>query len=301
MNLVNGSLLVAAIFFALYGLACSVECGVALSFLAGHQKRTRKYFTPLWEVTNVFLVFGFTSVAMLFNNALPVLSHALLSTLVIGLLALLLRACIALVLFYWRPDDVPKWGAWLFALTCFAIPLSFTAAGVYLLTGQMFWQTLVGVMLMASALLGIVAIGSLALGRSSDPKKLISDEVLLAAWLLFLGSLLPLSVVYSGAHLQHWPIAAIDLLSILGLLLAYVVTSGKTNFKLKYYAGFVGLVTPLLLAWANRPYLVNGKIKLDDAFGASSYAGAFLLGSAIIFPLVALGLWLFIKLVRSPN
>ena len=301
MSLVDASMLTAAIFFAIYGLACSVECGIALSFLAGRQKQTRKYFTPLWEVTNVFLVFGFTTVAMLFNNALSALSHALLSTLVVGLFALLIRACVALVLFYWRPDHLPKWGASIFALTCFAIPLSFTAAGVYLLTGQLFWQTLVGWMLMLSALLGIVAIGQLAINDQSDPRKLLSNELLFAAWLLFLGSFLPLSILYSGSYLQKWPVAAIGLLSILGLLVAYLVTTGRTKFKLKYYAGLIGLATPLLLALANRPYLVQGKIKLADGFGAASYAGAFLLGSVIIFPLVVLGFWLFIKLMNRPS
>jgi len=301
MNLVDASILAAAIFFAIYGLACSVECGIALSFLTGQQKQTSKYFTPLWEVTNVFLVFGFTTVAMLFNNALPALSHALLSTLAVGLFALLIRACVVLVLFYWRPDHFPKWGAWLFALTCFTIPLSFTAAGIYLITGQLFWQTLVGWMLMLSALLGIVAIGWLTINDRSDTRKLLSNELLFAAWLLFLGSFLPLSILYSGSHLQKWPVAAIDLLSIFGLLVAYLATTGRTKFKLKYYAGLMGLATPLLLALANRPYLVHGKIKLADAFGAASYAGAFLLGSAIIFPLVLLGFWLFIKLIKQPS
>ena len=149
--------------------------------------------------------------------------------------------------------------------------------------------------------MGIVAIGKLFLDGQSDSKRKWSGLVLYCAWLMVLGSFLPLAIIYSGIGLQKWPIVVLDLLSIVGLFMASLVISGKTNFKLKYYASFVGLAAPLLLAMANRPYLVHAKIKLVDAFGAASYAGAFLVGTAIIFPLVILGLGLFIKLIKTPG
>lgn len=298
MTIVDATLLVAAVFFSLYGLACSVECGVAINMLLGYKQKSRRFFTPLWEVTNVFLLLGFTAVAIFFNNALQNLGAALLSTLVFALFALLIRITILLVLFYFRPGHLPKSGVWLFVITSFVVPLSLSAGGIYLLMGEPFWSSIVGWVLMICVILGIVAIGKLFLDGQSDTKKKWSGLVLYSAWLMVLGSFLPLAIIYSGIGFQKWAVAALDLLSIVGLLIAYLVIVGKTKFRLKYYAGFVGLAAPLLMALANRPFLFRDKITLADAYDAASYAGAFLVGSAIILPIVVLGFWPFIKLVR---
>lgn len=301
MSLADISLLAVTIFFSIYGLACGIECGIAMRLLNSNTDRLRNLFTPFWEVTNVFLVFGFVSLIMLFNGALQQLSTALLSTLAVAFFALLTRSCTVLTLFYLQADRMSKIGVWLFALTSFAVPLTFTSSGVYLLTGKYFWLSLSGWLLMAAATLGMIAIGKLFISGTPNPKRLLSDELFFAAWLMVLGSFVPLALLHSGGHFQKWPIAALDLLSIYGLLVTYLVIIGRTKFKLKYYAGMMALVTPLLLVWANRPFLVAGQIKIDDAFGASSYAGALLVGSAIILPIVSLGIWLFIKLIRTPS
>lgn len=300
MTTIDLSLLLTAVFFSIYGVFCAVESGVALNFVLGRQAQTRRFFTPVWEVTNVFLVFGFTTVAMIFNNALQTLGHALFWTLAIGLLALLIRACTVLTLFYWRADSLPKWGAWIFLITCLTIPLSFASAGAYLLTGQLFWHTFVGSLLVLAALFGIVTIGLLLLNQAADKRRFLTNEVIFSSWLLVLGSALPLAIAHGGDKLQQWPVLTISFLCIVGLFIALLTTNKLTDFKLWKYAVLLGLISPVLLAWANRPYLINGKIKLSDAFGAASYAHVYLIGSAIIFPLVALGFWLFFKLLRHP-
>lgn len=299
--MIDSALLITAAFFSLYGIACAMECGVGINLLLDKKSPSRKYFTPVWELTNTFLVFGFTAFVVLFNNSLQIISHALLSTLVVGLFALLLRSCIVLLMFYVYRGIFPLWGRITFAVTNFAIPLSFSAAGIYLVTGEPFWSSIVGFMLIICVILGIVAIGKLFLDGQSDSKKKWSGLVLYSAWLMVLGSFLPLAIIYSEIGLQKWAVATLDLLSIAGLFMAYLAITDKTKFKLKYYAGFVGLAAPLLMALANRPFLVRGKITLADAYGAASYAGAFLVGSAIILPLVVLGFWLFIKLIREPS
>lgn len=295
------SLLISATFFALYGLACAVECVIGLNLLLDKKAPAGKYFTPGWELTNVFLVLGLSSFAVLFNGSLEIISSALLSTLAVGLIALLARSCVVLFLFYAPKDTFPLWGRIIFAVTNFTIPLSFSAAGVYLLTGEPFWSSIVGYMLMISVILGIVATGKLFLDGSTDAKKKWSGLVLYSAWLMVLGSFLPLAIIYSGIDLQKWAVAALDLLSITGLFIAYLVITEKIKFKLKYFAGFIGFVTPLLLALSNLPFLLRDKITVADAYGASSYAGAFLVGSAIILPVVLLGIWVFLKPLRSSN
>ncbi len=298
--MITSALLIIAIFFALYGIACAIECAVGINLLLNKKTSSRRFFTPSWELTNVFLVFGFTAFVVLFNGSLERLSHQLLSTLVIGLLALLVRSCIVLWLFYVSEETFPLWGRIVFAVSNFAIPLSFTAAGTYLLTGQAFWKTLAGWLVMLVTVLGLTAVGKLFLDGPSDARKLLSNELIFSAWLMVLGSFLPLALLRNGNHFQKWPIAALDLLSIFGLFAAYLVVTERVTFKLKYFAGLIGVVAPLLLALANRPYLINGNMKLSDAYGAANYASAFLIGSAVILPVVILGFWLFIKLVRQP-
>jgi cytochrome bd-type quinol oxidase subunit 2 len=245
------------------------------------------------------LVFGFTTIAMLFNNALQTLSQALLSTLVIGLAALIIRACSVLVIFYWRDDQLPRWLAWLFAICCFTIPLSFAAAGAYLLTGQLFWHSFTGWTLLVAAWLGLVSIGLLTM----NPKRSsmwLPNELVFAGWMIVLGSVLPLAAKLGLAHIQKTPMLFISLLGIGGLTAALVSIKGS-GFRLWRYAVAVGLIAPVLLALANRPYLVGGQIKLEQAFSAASYASAFLVGTAIILPLVLLGFYLFWRLLKSPE
>lgn len=302
MNLVDACLLATAIFFALYGVACSVETGVALSFLLGNQAKSRRYFTPLWEVTNVFLVFGITALVMLFNNALSLLSSALLSTILVGLVTLIIRACIVLAIFYWRPESVTRGLAWSFLAACYAIPLSFAAAGAYLFTGQLFWHSFTGWLVMTAAFLGITSLGLLTMNNDRRPSSLASNELVFASWMLVLGSALPVSAKIALPQLQKTPMLLLSFLSIVGLVMALVgLTSQSSKLKLWRLGAVIAFVAPILLAWASRPYLVAGKITLADGFGAAAYAKAFLVGTAIILPLVLLGFWLFWRLLRSPD
>lgn len=299
MSLAEISALVAAIFFAVYGVACAIECGVAINLIADKKQRGRRYFTPLWEVTNVFLVFGFTAVAMLFNNALQTLSDILFTTIVIGLAALITRACIVLTIFYLRPDKPTRWLVWAFAVSCFTIPLSFAAAGAYLLTGKLFWGSFTGWTLMVSAFLGLMSIG-MSVVKTERESNFPLPELVFTGWMIMLGSVLPLAAKVSFPGLQKLPLALLSLICIGGL--GYALTAiNNPKRKLWHYAVAVGFSAPLLLAWASRPFLIYGKTTLESAFSAASYAGAFLGGTAIILPLVLLGLWLFYKLLREPE
>ncbi len=298
MTLIDASLFSALIFFSLYGLAAAVECGIALSLLIDKANKSAALFTPLWELTNVFLVFGFTLLGMLFNNALPVLSRSLLSTLGIALIALVARASVVLTLFYLRPKSLPAVVLWLFGLLNFSVPVSFMAAGIYLLTGHLAWQTAVGWILLASAFLGLAAIGLLFVNRRAAKLQLPSQLILLV-WLLFIGSILPLSVTHSDLHLTHWPFLALNFISIAGLFLIYLRMKRLIKLELWKLAAAIGLLVPFLLALANRPYLINSQLTLARAFGAQSFGAVIVAGSLIMLPLILLGLWLFMKLFNN--
>lgn len=49
---------IVVLFFAIYGVLCGIECGVALvrlfPALSGDTQKSQYLFTPVWEITNVF-------------------------------------------------------------------------------------------------------------------------------------------------------------------------------------------------------------------------------------------------------
>lgn len=299
MTMIDASVLLASAFFALYGLAAAIECGLVLRML-GRDQRSRAMFTPLWEVTNVFLVFGFTLLAMLFNGALSQLSHALIATLSVALFTMLARAALVLGIFYIKDEDrVSRLLAGLLAVATFLVPLSFGAAGIYLLTGQTFYHTLLGSLLMASTVFGLAGVGLATATRNQTERAMLPGAMILAVWFLLLGCAVPLAVTHSGSVLSQNPILAISLLSAAGLALMLLRAMGLKLVRTWQFSLFACLAVPILLAWANRPFLVSAKLSLVSAYGAAAYGHAIVIASLVMLPLIVLGGWLFIKLLPS--
>lgn len=296
----DAALIAITTFFGIYGLACSIECGIAITMLNPLSK-ARKYFVPLWEVTNVFLIFGFIGLSVLFSHSLSLLSSALLSSLAFGLIALLARSCLGLAIFYVDSKRLRRTLAWLFVVVSFSVPLIFAAAGAYLLTGQLFWQSLTGLFIILATFLGVTAMGLLAVDRSNSQSSLLSNELIFTAWLLVLGSVLPLSAVAAMPHLQKLPLLVISFLGIVGLFLALLKMTARPQLKLWKVAAAITFLAPLLLALANRPYLVAGKVTLAQAYSGQAYVNIFVIGTFVMLPLIALGFWLFWKLLRNDS
>ncbi len=297
MSLAEAAYLVATGFFAIYGLLVALECGVVLRQALSGNNTSGKLFTPVWEVTNVFLVFGFTTVAMLFSDSLSLLSDSLMPILLIGLAAILTRACLVLSLFYIKPKTRLGTYAWLLVFLNFLIPAVFIAAGAYLLSGQLFWQTVYGVSLFISGLVGVETIGLLYADRHSQTKKR-SGYSLAVIWLLLLGCGLPLALVHDGYFFPKWLAISLLATTVIGLLLAYNDSRSGKNL-LWIYSPLAGLAAVFLLAISNWPYLVYGQLKLEDAFTGQAYAGFFLIASLALLPLLILGGWLFVKLYKT--
>lgn len=301
MNILDFSVILVAALFGIYGLGSAVECGLVLKMMGGDES-SRKLFTPLWGVTNVSLVFGFTALAMLFNGGLTQLSHALTATLSVALISLLLRSCIVLAIFYIKHNDnLPPWLTWLLAITTFLIPLSFAASGVYLLTGQLFWHSLIGWLMTLSALTGLVSFGLLFVSRKQGTGRRNFGELVYAVWLLVLGCFLPLAVVHSSGALEPGPFVLIAGSAVVGLAFLVIRFTGWLRAPLWPIAGLILLATPLALAWANRPYLISGKLTLQAAYGAQAYGSAIVAGLIIMLPLICVGGYLFWKLYSKPN
>ncbi len=301
MSYIDISVIPISLLFAIYGLAAAVEYGIVTRMLVA-DNASKRMFTPLWEITNVYLVFGFTALAILFNNALITLSHDLISTLSIALFAMLVRASVGLGIFYMRHgEEVPKGLLWLFALTTYLVPLGFTGAGAYLLTGRPFWQSPLGLIIVSTALLGLLTVGLMI---TSQAKKSFSiAELLFSVWMLFLGCVLPLSILHNTDSQQNWPVIAVVVIAASGLGLQFSKYLYKSKkIPLIYYSIAAFMAIPPLLAWNNRPFLIAGKQTLAMAFGAQTYASAVVIGLGVMLPLIIFGSWLFLKLLpTSPS
>lgn len=301
MSFADASLIILSILFGVYGVFCAVECGIALTMfrpgLGGPAKNRKKLaFTPLWEITNVFLAFGFIGFAVLFSNGLKEVSSAILSTLSVGFVALLARACLALYIFYQQKKEISNWVKALFLLSNFAIPLSFAGAGAYLLTGQTFWQSGTGWLLMLAAFLGLLSVG---LAFNSTRRGLVSN--LFAMWLLVLCFAVPRQLANVGGDLRApAPLAVFVLIGGLLLLATAISDMRKAKSWVRYYAAVIGFLAPLCLIFSIHPYLVAGKLSLNDAFGAQAYAPVVLTGLFAALPLIAIGFYVFGKLLKMP-
>jgi len=300
VNIVDGSVLIISVLFGLYGLASAVEYGIVIKMLR-RDEASKKMFTPLWEVTNVFLVFGFTGLAMLFNGALTRLSSALMATLGVAITAMLIRACLVLYIFYMNSEQkISGPTLWLFSGTTFLVPITFTSAGIYLLSGKLFWQSLLGIVLMLMAIGGLSSIGLLILGRKSTPRQQLSAKLLFVGWLWLIGCLLPLVTLHTTNTLNKTSLLGLIALAACGLGLMLLEFVQDKNLKMWRYGALSALLVPTVLAWAGRPYLIAGKLTLNQAYGAQTYGSAVVIGMAILTPLILVGFYIFARLLNDP-
>ena len=308
--MITAAVVLVAAMFSVYVWLSTIEFGIALLRMwpkLDTGKLVNRLFTPMWEVTNVFLVFGFTGVAILFNNALPTIAQAVLSTLVVGLTALLVRAITVLYVFYYKPDEagvtVPNF---LFAVTSFLVPASFTAVGIYMITGQVFWQTTSGwvLMLSATALLFAMAL-SFVYWRSGDqatPRLQWLTRIAVGLFALLGAVVLQLVVPDKIPHLASLPLAIFVILAAATVLWeAALLTTKRADHGMWWYLSLVTLASPFLFAFANWPWLVYGSYTLQEAFGAQAYGLEVIIGMAVIFPVMIIGWALLATLLTKPQ
>ncbi len=301
MSIIDASLLIICGLFGAYALAAAVEYGIVIKMFA-RDSVPRRMFTPLWEVTNVFLVFGFTGLAILFNGALGSLSRQLLGLLVVAIVSLVIRASIVLSIFYVRSDDgAPSWLVWSFGIFTMLIPLVFAAAGIYLLTGQMFWQSLLGVVLLLTGFAGLSAVGLNIVNRQLvKGRQHLVAQLAAVFWLILLGSILPIIVLHTANNLSPTGLLLLALFAAgaLGLMLLDFL---HISFIKSWQAlSLLCAAVPSILAWSDRPYLISGHLSLAKAYGAASYGSAIVIGLAIMAPLILVGVYLFVRLLSSP-
>ena len=302
------SLILVFVLFGVYGWLCGVEVGISFLRLLPSSTLTKSglaLFTPMWEVTNVFLVFGFTGFAVLFNNALVPVSKAVLSSLVVALVALLIRALLVLILFYGKNKTGLTWQNLLFVLASLAVPLGFGAAGIVLLTGQGFWSSPAGWALFVSLCIGLLAMGAAfvyyVVGRTPhDRIHQVSRWLNLALSVVVLAVLQPI-LFHFQSHLVSYPLMFLMLLAIVLLaaqLLLWITARDRYAWWVLTVFSFAA---PLLLSLANRPYLFFSDFTIEGAYGAAAYGPVAIIGLAVIFPVILIGFGFLTWLLVSPK
>lgn len=130
------------------------------------------------------------------------------------------------------------------------IYIAASAAIVEYLTGLPFWRTLLGAVLVASLISGLLAVAGLVLMRRASQRQRLPAEILFAGWLLLLGCVLPLTYLNTDNNLEAWPFAGFIGISIGGLGLMMADFIKKLPVDLNDYALAAGLATLALLLLA---------------------------------------------------
>lgn len=304
------ALLITVLMFSIYGIFCGIECGISLvrlwPGLSSRPSQQINRFLPLWEITNVFLVFGFTIFTNMFNNKLVIISQALLPILIVGFVALLVRPSLVLYLFYAKQPRALQALNVLFALACFAIPLSFVASGVYLIGGHYFWETNAGLIIMLASAMGLASVG-LSFVVAGEPDRLPSRPfwlyfLLILGWMLVIGIGFPLAFnQLDYTHmLDRYLNVLVGLVDISLLVFAVMVLKSALN-KTWVITVTIAFTAPLLMTLSHWPYLLFPSINASQAYGATSSAYATMIGLIVSAPIIGLGLWLFVKLLKSES
>lgn len=295
-----------ALLFGVYGWLCGIECGISLMRLLPSSTLTRhglSLFTPIWEVTNVFLVLGFAGFAILFSHGVVTIGKAVLPSLVLGLVLLFIRACLVLYLSYGKARTGLTWANVLFVLVSFGVPLSFGAVGAHLLLGNSFWQSSTGWLMILALALGLAALALsfvyFVIGRTPHDRLHIFSRFLNILLCVVMAIALQVWAAHHTLRFVHAPY--IDFMIFLAFLVILQIALWRSAREryMWWYLSALALIAPTLLVLANRPYLMYPNVRLGDAYSATAHSGwlAFGLMTVFLIAVVGLGLlgWLLIN------
>jgi len=255
--------------FSLYGLLSGVELGVALLRVEPRlapAKMSRRVFTPRWEITNVLLLVGCTGIFAVSPEAADQVVRDAWPLLLAGLMALVVRAGLLAYLFVRKSAPGELLLNYLFVAVSLVVPLSLGAAGIYTVTGSLFWQTGVGWTLFGSLLVGMLALGwsfVYYVGGGKAPQGVVVLSRLLNMTLAGVLAIVLLGVLNGGAsHLFNLSYAYLAVIAA-GIVLAQsmFMASGK-EWRMWWCLAPIVLLAPFLLGLANYPYLIFPDVML---------------------------------------
>lgn len=280
-------------FAILYSIFGGIEFGLPLAALT-HDKagaaRGRRYFSPIWESTNVFLVGVVAAVMTIFGAGLPILSSLLQPLWLLAAGALAVRGALIVGVFY------GGWTNWtarvLLAVVSLAIPAVLIQNSTIMLTGDGDLLNHLG-MVVALGTLAISLAVALWAGYFYTPGKTTRDLARLGFWLAIMLSwfTLPLAIALDGSVLSDgrnvlsvmWPVYGLSLLAVLTL---------ASEWRRRYWVASAVLTAgvAITLFVAQMPYLVRPTVLLTDmvtnGFSQIWIATAFGLAVVVVVPVL---------------
>ncbi len=257
---------------SLYSVLSAIELAVALMRVEPRfapVRPAKRVFTPRWEITNVLLAAGLLGLTVRFYDATVAIIHATWPVLLTGFLALVARAGMLIYLYATKAKPGGRLSNYVFAFASTTVPLSLGSAGIYMLTGEPFWQSGVGVTLFAALVAGLVALAfgfMYYLGGKKAPQGVV---VLSRVANLAMASLLAivLAGVLSGdsSHLLNLPYAYLAVIAASIVLIQAVLMAANREWRMWWCLAVLALLVPFLVCWANYPYLVYPEFMLDTA------------------------------------
>lgn len=298
---------------ALYAVLAGADFGVGFWALVSHASRRGAelrrdafaYFSPLWEVNTLFLIFFLMGLWTAFPVAVGLLGRALMP-LVLGALVLFVLRSAAYALLHHGPERVRPAAAWAFGSTSVGsgVLLGYAAAapasGAITASGDLrpaYYASAVGIASLPLTLAASAHLAAVVLAMYADRQRhlrsrewfrraaLATGAVSLAAAALFTLAVVGQAPRTGGRLLgvQMLPMLAAALLLVAGIAalgrrrhgVAALVTG------LAYVVGLVGG------AFAQLPYLVYPALTLDQAAAPGTSVAAFLAAAAFGAPLLA--------------
>jgi len=302
-------IIIPLVFLSIYMIGSSIEFGASFFLLFPtilHDERIlTKYLQPVWEVTNVFLVFTIICLFTFFPKSSFFLGTNLIIPLFLFLLLMGIRAACMLGIFYAGTKSLLV--RYLFFLSCFGAPMILSTAFVYIITGDsshLFTSSLSFPLysLVASSILLISSTFFQWLYPRKNSKSALS-RVIGISLIAVVGSSVGLLSILMGTSPWMFSNILLVVLSIgisisvlIGLVFCYVYN--------RYYWGF--LLSSLLvlsvflsLALMHLPFLIYPEVTIYNAFTNHETFKIMLLsygiGMIFVIPSLILLYSLFIK------
>lgn len=269
------ALAIIMLFIAAYIILSSIEFGASLFRLIPHalkgKQTVERYMGPVWEATNVFLVFALVFLFNFFPTAAANFGTHLLVPLFVTLLIFAVRITLTLIYFY--SDYRHRLLDWLLLIVCFLGPIVFSSVFVFALSGP-------GVALFSSPLalsIDALVITTILLVSSSffhyferqADNHILHDLVSFFGlmWLLTAGILFGIMNNTQPHLVADWPVVVMGIAAVL---------VGYAGFWLAHHFDFRGhaffnvclMVGSLIYAIAilQLPYLIYPEVTVFSAF-----------------------------------
>ena len=249
--------------FSLYGVLSGVELGVAVLRIEPRLAPaaiSKKVFTPRLEMTNVLLALGCAGMALLFKDAAAKVFEAAWPALLVGILALIVRAGLLVYLVMHKTRTGDRALNYIFAAVSFVVPVSLGSAGIYMVTGAPFWGSSVGFTLFITLLVGLAALGAgfmYYIGGKQAPQGVVVVSRVLNLALACLLAIVLLGVLSGGgSHLFNLSYAYLAIIAAGIIMMQSIFLAAGKEWRMWWCLAGLAVLAPFLVGLANYPYLI---------------------------------------------